>query len=315
MNFKQFFQQFPNEETCKNHFKSYRDNAGVTCKKCQSTEHYWLSTISYYKCKGCGFRTSLKSGTVMENSKLPYQYWYMAFMLVTSTKKSFSALEIQRQIEHKFYEPIWAMMHKIRSVMGQRENEYKLENAIEMDEAFFITTAPIEKDKYGKRLPKKKMRPGKGSPRAATVLVMTESIPNFNQTDKNKSDRAVRFIKMIHIDDNKGEAITKEVKKNINCSNAVITTDGANHYSKLHTIVRDHSYVKMTYMPAHKVLPWVHKTISNAKRNFLGIHHSIGRNYTQNYINEFCFKFNRRDDSLDLFDRVLNVAVNYQWYN
>lgn len=54
MNFKQFFQQFPNQETCKNHFKSYRDNAGVTYKKCQSTEHYWLSTISYYKCKGCG---------------------------------------------------------------------------------------------------------------------------------------------------------------------------------------------------------------------------------------------------------------------
>ena len=29
----------------------------------------------------------------MENSKLTYQYWYMAFMLITGTKKSFSALE------------------------------------------------------------------------------------------------------------------------------------------------------------------------------------------------------------------------------
>ncbi len=126
MTFKQFFQQFPNEDACKNHFKAYRNKVGVTCKKCQGTDHYCLSTISYYKCKGCGFRTSLKSGTVMENSKLPYQHWYMAFMLVTSTKKSFSALEMQRQIEHKFYEPIWAMMHKIRRVMGQRDAEYQL---------------------------------------------------------------------------------------------------------------------------------------------------------------------------------------------
>lgn len=251
----------------------------------------------------------------MENSKLPYQHWYLAFMLVTSTKKSFSALEMQRQIEHKFYEPIWAMMHKIRRVMGQREDEYKLENAIEMDEAFFITTAPIEKDENGNRVPRKKMRPGKGSPRTATVLVMTESLPNQFQNDRNKSNRAVRFIKMIHIDNNKGETILPQVKKNIDCSNAVITTDGANHYSKLNTIVKEHHSQKMTFVDAHTVLPWVHKTISNAKRNFLGIHHSIGRNYTQNYLNEFCFKFNRRDESLDLFDRMLNVAVNYQWYN
>ncbi len=159
------------------------------------------------------------------------------------------------------------------------------------------------------------MRPGKGSPRTATVLVMTESIPNFNQKDKSKSNRAVRFIKIIHIEDNKGETILPEVKKGIDCSTATITTDGANHYSKLKDMVKDHHYVKMTHIPAHTVLPWVHKTISNAKRNFLGIHHSIGRNYTQNYLNEFCFKFNRRYNDMDLFDRVLNVAVNYQWYN
>lgn len=317
MTLRQFFQQFPNEETCQNHFKAYRDKAGVTCKKCQGTEHYWLSTISYYKCKNCGFRTSLKSGTVMENSKLPYQHWYMAFMLVTSTKKSFSALEMQRQIEHKFYEPIWAMMHKIRRVMGQREDEYKLENHIEMDEAFFITSPPIRRDAKGKRLPrlKRRMKPGKGSPRTATVLVMTESYPNFNQDNIHKSNRAVRFIKMIHIEDNKGETILPQVKKSIVCEKAKIITDGANHYNKLHTVVNHHRYVKMTHIDAHTVLPWVHKTISNAKRNFLGVHHSIGRNYTQNYLNEFCFKFNRRDESLDLFDRILNVAVNYQWYN
>ncbi len=315
MNFKQFFKQFPNEEACKEHFKAYRDKVGVTCKKCQSKEHYWLSTISYYKCKECGFKTSLKSGTVMENSKLPFQHWYMAFMLVTSTKKSFSALEMQRQIEHKFYEPIWAMMHKIRRVMGQRDAEYQLKNTIEMDEAFFITTPPVRRDAKGKRLPrlKKKMKPGKGSPRTATVLVMTESIPNFNQDNVHKSDRAVRFIKMLHIENHRAETILPEVKKNIVCKGAKITTDGANHYNKLHEIVKDHQYVKMTHIDGHTVLPWVHKTISNAKRNFLGIHHSIGRNYTQNYLNEFCFKFNRRYEGIDLFDRILNVATQYQW--
>ena len=144
---------------------------------------------------------------------------------------------------------------------------------------------------------------------------MTESIPNLYHNDKNKSPRAVRFIKMIHIDNNKGETILPEVKKNIDCSNAVITTDGANHYNKLKEIVKGHNSIKMTYTHAHTALPWVHKTISNAKRNFLGIHHSIGRNYTQNYLNEFCFKFNRRYNDMDLFDRMMHVATHYQWYN
>lgn len=313
MNFKQFFQQFPNEEACKTHFKSYRDNTGVTCKKCQGTDHYWLSTISYYKCKKCGFRTSLKSGTVMENSKLPYQHWYMAFMLVTSTKKSFSALEMQRQIEHKYYEPIWAMMHKIRRVMGQRDAEYQLKDNVEMDEGFFITTQPIKRDKDGNRIIKKR-KPGKGSPRTATVLVMTESIPNSYNTNRHRPSRAIRFIKMRHIENNQTETVMTEVEKNIDKESNVIT-DGANHYNKLKTIVKNHQHIKMTHVDAHTILPWVHKTISNAKRNFLGIHHSIGRNYTQNYLNEFCFKFNRRYENIDLFDRMLNVATNYQWYN
>jgi transposase-like protein len=313
MNFQTFFKEFPNEEACKNHFKSYRDKSGVTCKKCGCKDHYWLSTISYYKCKECGFRTSLKSGTVMENSKLSFTYWYMAFMFITSTKKSFSALEIQRQIDHKFYEPIWAMIHKLRIVMGQRDSEYKLMDDVEIDEAFFVTTVPKEVDEFGNKVyRKKRMRPGKGSPRTATVLVMAESTPNPNNRNKYRPNRAVKHIKMVYVENNKAATILPEIEKGVD-ANARVLTDGANHYNGLKGIVKNHLAVKMTYIQAHKILPWVHTTISNAKRGLIGVHHSIGKHYTQNYLNEFCFKFNRRYNDLDLFDRLMNVAVKYEW--
>lgn len=312
MNFKTFFKQFPTEDACKKHFKLNREKEGVICKKCQCTTHYWLSTIEYYKCKNCGFKTSLKSGTVMENSKLPFSYWYMAFMLITSTKKSFSALEIQRQLDHKYYEPIWAMMHKIRLVMGKRDAIYKLGNEVEMDEGFFVTTVPQEKDEYGNRIRvRKRIKPGKGSPRTATVLVMAESEP-VKYKDRNKSNRAVGFIKMVHVEDTKAQTILPEVSKSVE-ANAHVITDGANHYNKLNTIVKSHEAYKMTYTHAHHVLPWVHKVIANSKRILLGIHHSIGKNYTQNYLNEFCYKFNRRDMDIDLFDRIIATGVNYKW--
>jgi hypothetical protein len=54
----------------------------------------------------------------MENSKLPFQYWFIAMHLMTCTKKSFSSKEIQRELGHNRYQPIWEMAHKIRSVMG-----------------------------------------------------------------------------------------------------------------------------------------------------------------------------------------------------
>lgn len=311
LNFKEFFNSFPTEESCKQHFKLYREKAGVSCKKCGCKDHYWLSTIEYYKCKKCSFKTSLKSGTVMENSKLPYSYWYTAFMLVTGTKKSFSSLEMQRQIDHKYYEPIWAMMHKIRIVMGKRDNEYKLTEDVEVDEGYFITTPAIEKDQYGNKVVyKKRMKPGKGSPRTSTVLVMAESSPvKFN--NKHKSKRAVGYIKMVCIDETKTRTVIPEIVKSID-SNANVLTDGANHYNKLNEVVKSHVAYKMNSVQAHTVLPWVHKTISNSKRILLGIHHSVGRHYTQNYLNEFCYKFNRRHEG-DMFERIINVSVNYKW--
>ena len=56
---------------------------------------------------------------------------------MTLSKKSFSALEMQRMLGHKRYEPIWLMMHKIRRVMSKRDEKYKLNGCIEFDEGFF----------------------------------------------------------------------------------------------------------------------------------------------------------------------------------
>jgi len=43
-------------------------------------------------------------------------------------------MEIQRQLGLKRYEPVWAMVHKLRKAMGQRDDRYTLEGMIEMDE-------------------------------------------------------------------------------------------------------------------------------------------------------------------------------------
>ena len=57
--------------------------------------------------------------------------------LLTATKKSFSSKEIQRQLGLKCYEPVWAMVHKLRKAMGNKDDRCTLEGMTEIDEGYF----------------------------------------------------------------------------------------------------------------------------------------------------------------------------------
>jgi DNA-directed RNA polymerase subunit RPC12/RpoP len=93
MNLLNFTMSFPDEASCKAKWKEYRDKQGVVCPHCGSTEHYWKKDKENYECKQCGYRQSLKANTVMHGS----------------------------QLGHSTYNQIWAMLHKLRQVMGMRD--------------------------------------------------------------------------------------------------------------------------------------------------------------------------------------------------
>ena len=305
MELKQFLAQLGSESACRRKFKLQRESNGVICKKCGCTEHYWLSTVEHFKCKKCGFRTTLRSGTVMESSKLPFQYWFIAMYLMTMTKKSLSATEMQRQIGHKRYEPIWCMMHKIRLVMGKKDDEYKLNGEIEIDEAFFTTVNKIPEDEVIKR--------GRGSQKKTAVLVMAESEENPLQTKKYKKSRRCRYFKMNVIEDQSSEKINERVAESVQPSSKIIT-DNYKGYYKLYSVVKNHKAITVPSKSAEKMLPWVHTSTANAKRGLLATYHRVDGVYLQNYLNEFCYKLNRRNFGLKVFECLLVAACTLTWY-
>jgi hypothetical protein len=314
MKLLEFFRQFPDESSCKSTFKAYREKVGVRCKKCKGEDHYWLKSKQLYECKSCHFRMSLKSGTVMENSKLPYQYWFIAIHLLTATKKSISALEMQRQLGHRYYEPIWAMMHKIRRTMSQRDELYQLGPNVELDEGFYSIGFTLEIDEFtGER---DTLKRGKGSQKKAKVLVMAsfdKIPPKVEPNKKYKTKSKIKYIKMKVIEDLEATTINRNVVQHID-ADSTVHTDEYTSYKKLPEIIQNHNSYNLQYDESDKVLPWVHRAITNSKNLLKAIHHCVWTDYLQNYLDEFCYKHNRRYFGDKVFERALIAAVSFTWY-
>lgn len=298
MNIFSFTAEFGSEESCREHFKSERDKIGVVCK-CGHTEHYWLKNKWSYECKSCHYRTSLRKGTIMESSKLSFLVWYKTMFLMSATKKGFSAKEIQRQLGLKRYEPVWAMVHKLRKAMGKRDDRYTLEGMIEFDEGYFtVETSELEKAQT---------KSGRGSISKTNVAIMAESTPIEN-IETGEKDNVCRYFKAKVLESHNKTEINNIVDECID-NESIVFSDKSTSYVDIADYVEMHITEKSDKNTTIETLKWVHITISNAKRTFTGNYHKIKRKYLQLYLNEFVYKLNRRYFGEHLFDRLVIANI------
>lgn len=301
MNIIDFINYFPDQESCEIYLKEHREKSGVLCKSCQKVnKHYWFSGSKFFECSICRRRSSLKSGTVMEKSKLSLHTWFLAFMLMSATKKGFSCLELQRQLSLSRYDTAFRLMHKIRACMGKRDELYTLKDMVEFDEGHISVATP-------KRV-KGKLKRGKGSQRKALVGVSAESIP-LEDPQTGQTGRFCGYYKMQVLGKVDGAHVGQFIKKNAE-GDIVLFTDKNTAYTRIEDIVETHFTVVSGKDSTNDTLRWVHKAISNLKRKLLGINHMITYKYLQNYLNEFVYKLNRRYFGERLFDRLIIAAIH-----
>jgi len=300
MNIFKFTAEFDSEESCRTHFKKERDKIGVICKKCSNTSHYWIKSQWSYECKSCRSRTSLRSGTVMQSSKLSFLIWYKTMFLLTATKKGFSSKEIQRQLGLKRYESVWAMVHKLRKAMGNRDDRYTLEGMIEMDEGYFTIEASENAHKTQKA--------GRGSKTKSNAMIMAESTI-LEDIETGKVERHCRYFKAKVLEDHKADGTDATFENAIDKEQTIVFTDKSTSYVNIADYVELHISEKSDETTTKETLKWVHITISNAKRNFVGNYHKIKKKYLQLYLNEFVYKLNRRYFGEKIFDRLVIANI------
>ena len=112
---------FPNDDAARRWFEKQIWPHGPHCPKCGSFNAQ--SNIKHktmtHRCRDCDGRLmfSLKTGNIMEGSKLGYQTWAIAIYLVTISLKGVSSMRLHRDLEIT-QKTAWHLAHRIRKAMA-----------------------------------------------------------------------------------------------------------------------------------------------------------------------------------------------------
>ncbi len=91
------------EQAAYEHLAKIRWPEGPVCVHCQATKVYALKVTSttrvVLKCATCRKQFSATVGTIFERSHIPLHKWFMAFQLMSSSKKGMSAHQLHRMLD------------------------------------------------------------------------------------------------------------------------------------------------------------------------------------------------------------------------
>ena len=274
-----FMKQFATEKQCREYLASVRWKSGFVCPKCGGHHAYVLSN-GLYQCAECHHQTSVTAGTLLHKSHVPLTKWFLAFYFVCQDKRGISAVQLSFRIGVT-YKTAWRMLDLIRTAMGRRDKKYKLEGTVELDDTYF--GGPTKGKKRGRGTEKSKVfvalsLDGRGNP---------------------------RYLKM-RVTKDLRQASVKNFAKDVIDAKSTIQSDGYRSYIPA---LEGYTHEHRPYDPQAGMLHWLHILVSNAKAYILGTYHGLPGENLQSYLDEFCYRFNRRSFGEGAFTRLAAAVV------
>lgn len=276
----EFAGRFSSEEECREHLFRMRWPERFICPRCGCVDYYYYGARRLYQCQGCRYQVSVTAGTIFHKTRTSLVKWFWAIFLIARQKSGISARALKKLLRLGSYQTAWSMCHKIRKAMTDRDSNYKLAGIVEMDESYF-----------GGRKPGSRGRGAKGK---SIVAVCVE----------NRGD-SPGFASMKVIDEATSDELAEVAFEKIDPTGTVVKTDGFRAYQYLNSLGFRQKGQKASGKLASVILPWVHTFIGNVKSTIRGIFHSVSGKHLQRFLDECCYRFNRRFKESELFDRLL----------
>jgi hypothetical protein len=284
-----FTAQFGTEAQCAAALELARWPLGFRCPGCGQAGHYLLRGAPHktFQCQTCRLQTSLIAGTLLQSTHLALTVWFLAIYLISQAKTGLSALALKRQLGVS-YPTAWLLQQKLMQTMAERDTQYLLGGAVQVDDAY------LGGELAGGTA-------GRGSenkvPLVAAVSVTAEGHP--------------QYVKLAPVPGFTRKAIADWARADLS-PGCGVRSDGLGCFAGVTDAGCRHQPVIVGGRKP-KDLPefhWINTVLGNLKTSLGGAYHAFDfAKYGTRYLAAFVYRFNRRFHLETITQRLILAAA------
>lgn len=314
-NIIEFSRRFATEEACADYLFSLRYPNGYVCSKCSSARAWHVAERPGTMICENNHKVSVTAGTSLARTKQPLTLWFHSAWLVATLKPGISAVQFQRQLGLTRLETAWMMLHKLRSGLFAPHRDKLASDCADR----LHTDHWVEVDEVLVGGKEEGVQHRGGGAETKTLVAVAVEVHSWHglpdARDSKDTKRRTRTAghtragrcRISVIADTKADTLTSFIRGNI-APGSIIWTDASRSYNQSERAgyPRRKTIAKDDPDP----LPTLGRVTTNLKRWLIGTHKgAVQPQHLQAYLNEFVFRFNRRDIPWIAFNRALCLAV------
>ena len=269
-------EMFPDEDSAREWFEAVVWPDGRHCPRCGSLDTHEASHNNMpYRCRDCRSYFGVRTGTAIENSKLPLRKWVFAIYLEMTSLKGVSSMKLHRDIGVT-QKTAWHMLHRIRTGLLGEETWNPFTGNVEADETY-----------VGGHV-----KGGQGGRGKAVVAGVKQ--------------RGTRRVRARVVENTRKVTLHEFLAQNVDPSANVYTDEFVSYHGipNPHFTVR-HSAKEYVRGMAHT--NGIESFWSVLKRAYDGTYHWISHKHLDRYVAQFTGKHNMRD--INTLDQMRGVVT------